>query len=180
MMECILRAKDVGVGYSPSLRGVELEEPSGGVVRVAGIDETASSSSAAVEGDLDKVGDRLACSVVTCGSGADHLEGETSSNPEVLVLACLQNRCKGVGDATPSASSWSLVCGCSSSTGESDRGGSGSDSGAEGIVEGFVSGVLKAQRRCRNPTKRVLGIGWLIVLLRGHRCCPRYNKSSMR
>lgn len=156
MMECILCAKDMGVGHSSSLSGVELETP---VIRVVGIGETASSSSAAEEGDLDNVGDRLMCSVVTHGSGADHLEGENPSEPEDLVLACLQSRCKGVGDATLSTSSWSSVCGSSSSTGESDRGSSGSGSGSEGIVESFVSGVLKARRRCRNPTKRGVGVG---------------------
>ena len=158
-MECILCAKDTGVGHSSSMSGVELETPSGGVIRVAGIGETASSSSAAVEGYLDNVGDRLACSVVTRGTGADHFEGEYPSEPEDLVLACLQSRCKGVGDATLPASSWSSVCGRSSSTGESDRGSSGSGSGSEGIVESFVSGVLKARKRCRNPTKRGVGVG---------------------
>lgn len=102
MIECILCAKDVGVGYS-SFRASESETPWGGVIRLVGIGETASSSSAAVEGDLDNVGDGLACSVVTLGS--DHLEDGDSLGPLVLVLACLQNRWKGVGDATLSTSS---------------------------------------------------------------------------
>lgn len=155
-MECILCAKDAGVGCSSSLSGVEFETPSGGVIKVVGIGETASSSSAAVEGDLNKVGDRLTCSVVTRGSGS----GEDSSGPVDFVLACLQNRCKlGVGDATLSTSSWLLDSDCSPSTSESDRGSSCSGSGSEGIGEGFVSGVLKDLKRCRNPTKRDVGVG---------------------
>lgn len=158
-MECILCARDAGVGCSSSLSGVEFETPSGGVIRVVGIGATASSSSAAVEGDLNKVGDRLTCSVVTRGSGSDCFEGEDSSGPVVFVLACLQNRCKGVGDATLSTSSWLLDRSWSSSTGGSNRGGSGSGSGSEGIGEGFASGVLKELKRCRNPTKRDAGVG---------------------
>ena len=156
MMECILCAKDMGEGCSSWLVGVE---SSGGDIRFVGIGETASSTSSAEEGDLDKVGDGLACSVVTLSSGANHLEGGNSSGPVVLVLACLQNRCKGVGDATLSAPSPSLACVCSLSTGESDRGGWDSVSGSGGIVEGFVSGVLKDLKRCRSPTKRGVGVG---------------------
>ena len=90
-MECILCAKDTGVGYSSSFGWFEPGAPSGGVIRPVGIGETASSSSVAVEGDLDNVGDGLAYSVVTLGS--DRLEGGDSSGPVVvLVLACLQNR----------------------------------------------------------------------------------------
>ena len=85
----------MGVGYSPSFREFESETSPGGVIRPVGIGETASSSSVAVEADLDNVGDGLTCSVVTLGS--DHFEGGDSS---VLALACLQNRWKGVGDAT--------------------------------------------------------------------------------
>jgi len=159
MMECILCAKDIGVGRSSTLGGVESEKPSGGVMRFVGIGETASSSSAAEEADLDKVGDGLACSVIMLGSGANHLEGGNSSGSVVLVLACLQNRCKGVGDATLSASPWSLVCVSSLSTGESDRGDCGSVSESGGITAGLVSGVLKDLKRCRNPTKRGVGVG---------------------
>ena len=157
-MECILCAKVIGDGCSPSVVGVEFETPSGGVIKLVGIGETASSSSAAEEGDLDKVGDGVAYSVVTLGSGSNHLEGGNSSGPVVLVLVCLQNRCRGVGDVMPSAPSLSLDCVCSFSTGESDRGGCGSVSGSEGIAEGLVSGVLKDLKRCRSPTKR--GVGW--------------------
>lgn len=121
IMECILCANDAGDTCSSSLGGGESEIPSGGVIKFVGIGDTASSSSAAEDGDLDRVGDGLACSVVTLGSGANHLEGGNSSAPVVLVLACLQNRCKGVGDAILSAPSSSLVCACSLSTGESDR-----------------------------------------------------------
>jgi len=158
-MECILCAKDMGVGRSSPLSGVGSGTPSGGVMRFVGIGETASSSSAAEEPDLDKVGDGLACSVVMLGSGANHLEGGNSSGSVVLVLACLQNRCKGVGDATFPAPSWSLVCVSSLSTGEPDRGGCGSVSESGGIAEGLVSGVLKDLKRCRNPTKRGVGVG---------------------
>ena len=99
-MECILCAKDVGVGYSPSFRGFESETPPEGDIRLVDIGETASRFSVAVEADLDNVGDGLACSVVRPGS--DHFEDGDSS---VLALACLQNRWKGVGDATLSTSS---------------------------------------------------------------------------
>lgn len=158
-MEWILCAKVIGDGCSPSLVGVEFETPSGGIIKLVGIGETASSSSAAEEGDLDKVGDGLAYSVSTLDSGASHLEGGNSSEPVVLVLACLQNRCRGVGDVMFSAPSPSLVCVCSSSMGESDRGGCGSVLGSEGIAEGLVSGVLKDLKRCRIPTKRGVGVG---------------------
>ena len=160
-MECILCANDMGDGCS-SPSGVGSETPSGGVIRVVGIGDTASSSSAAEDGDLDKVGDGLGCSVVTLGSRANHLEGGNSSGPVVLVLACLQKRCKGVGDAMLSAPSSSLACVRSWSIGERDRGGCGSESGSGCIVEGLVSGVLKDRKRCRNPTKRGVGagVGW--------------------
>ena len=159
IMECILCARDMGDGCSspPSRAGSEV--PSGGVIRVVGIGDTASSSSAAEDGDLDKVGDGLACSVVTLGSRANHLEGGNSSGPVVLVLACLQKRCKGVGDAMLSAPSSSLVCVRWPSIGEWDRDGCGSSSGSGGIVEGWVSGVLKDRKRCRSPTKRGVGAG---------------------
>ena len=162
MMECILCASDTGDGCSSSLSGAESEIPSGGVIRFVGIGETASSSSAAEDPDLDKVGEGLARSVVTLGSGASHLEGGNPSGPVVLVLVCLQNRCKGVGDATLSAPSSSLVCGCSFSTGVSDRVGCGSGSVSGGIAEGLVSGVLNDLKRCRSPTKRGggVGVGW--------------------
>jgi len=162
IMECILCASDIGDGCSSSLSGVGSDIPSGGVIRVVGIGDTASSSSAAEDGDLDKVGDGLACSVVTLGSRANHLEGGNSSGPVVFVLACLQKRCKGVGDATLSASSSSLVCVRSSSIGELDRGGCGSTSGSGGIAEGWVSGVPNDRKRCRSPTKRGVGagVGW--------------------
>jgi len=161
-MECILCANDMGDGCCSSPSKVGSEVPSGGVIRLVGIGDTASSSSAAEDGDLDKVGDGLGCSVVTLGSRANHLEGGNSSGPLVLVLACLQNRCKGVGDAMLSAPSASLVCVCSSSTGERDRDGCGSESGSGGIVEGLVSGVLKVRKRCRSPVKRGVGagVGW--------------------
>jgi len=158
-MECILCANDMGDGCSSSVNGVECEIPSGGVIRLVGIGDTASSSSVAEDGDLDKVGDRPACSVITLGSGADNLGVGNSSGPVVLVLACLQNRCKGVGDATLSVSSLSLVCVRSSSRGECDRGGCWSESGSGGIAEGLVSGVLKDRKRCRSPTKRGVGAG---------------------
>ena len=93
MMECILWAKDVGVGSPSSFCGI----PSGGVIRL-GIGETASSSPAAVEADLDNVGDGLNRSAVTIGS--ERLDDGDSSGPVVLALVCFQNRCKGVGDAT--------------------------------------------------------------------------------
>ena len=159
IMEWILWAKDMGDGWSSSLMGVESETPSGGVIRSVGIGETASSSSAAEEGDLDKVGDGLVCSVVTLGSGASHLEGGNSSGLIVLVLACLQKRCRGVGDAMLSAPSWSPVCACSLSTGESDRDDCSSVSGSGRTAEGLVSGVLKDLSRCRSPTKRGVGVG---------------------
>ena len=152
----------MGDGCSSSPGGVESEIPSGGVIKLVGIGDTASSSSAAEDGDLDKVGDGLACSVVTLGSRANHLGGGNSSGPVVLVLACLQNRCKGVGDATLSATSSSLVCVCSSSIGGDDRDGCSPESGSGGIVEGLVSGVLKDRKRSRSPTKRGVGagVGW--------------------
>jgi len=161
IMECILCASDIGDGCSSSLSRAGSGIPSGGVIRVVGIGDTASSSSAAEDGDLDKVGDGLGCSVVTLGSRANHLEGGNSSGPVVLVLACLQKRCKGVGDAMLSAPS-SLVCVRSSSTGERDRGGCGSESDSGGIAEGLVSGVLKDRKRCRSPVKRGVGagVGW--------------------
>ena len=158
IIECILCAKVMGDGFSPLLIGVESGTPSGGVIKLVGIGETASSSSAAEEGDLDKVGDGLACSVTTPGSDANHFEGGNSSGPVVLVLACLQNRWRGVGDVTLSAPSLSVVCVCSFSMGDSDRGGCGSALGSEGIAEGLVSGVLNDLKRCRSPTKR--GVGW--------------------
>jgi len=160
IMECILWAKDMGDGCSTSLIEVESETPSGGVIRFVGIGETASSSSVAEEGDLDKVGDGVACSVVMLGSGPSHLEGGNSSGPVVLALACLQNLCKGVGDATLSTPSLSSVCVCSLSTGEPDRGVCDSVSGSGGIVEDLVSGVLKDLKRCSNPTKRGVDVGW--------------------
>ena len=159
IIECILCAKVMGDGCSPSLIGVESETPSGGVIKLVGIGETASSSSDAEEGDLDKVGDGVAYSVPTLGSGANHLEGGNSSGPVVLVLACLQNRWRGVGEVMPSVSSPSSVCVCSFSMGESDRGGCGSVPGSGGIAEGVVSGVLKDLKRCRSPTKRGVGVG---------------------
>ena len=159
IMECILCASDTGDGCSPSLSEVEFEVLSGGVIRLVGIGETASSSSSAEDADLDKVGDELAGSTATLGSGPNHLEGGNSSGPVVLVLACLQNRCKGVGDVMPSAPSSFLVCACSLSTGEFDRGGSGSGSVSGGIAEGLASGVLKDLKRCRSPTKRGVGVG---------------------
>ena len=125
-----------------------VRDTSGGVIKLVGIGETASSSSDAEEGDLDKVGDGVAYSVPTLGSGANHLEGGNSSEPVVLVRACPQNRWRGVGEVMLSASSPSLVCVCSFSTGESDRGGCGSVPGSGGITEGFVSGVLKDLKRC--------------------------------
>jgi hypothetical protein len=158
-MECILCANDEGDGCSLSPSGVESGMRSGDVIKVVGIGETASSSSAAEDGDLDRVGDGLACSVTTFGSGANHLGGGNSSGPVVLVLACLQNRCKGVGDATLSAPSSSLVRVCLLSSGESGRGGSCSRSGSGGIVEGLASGVLKDLKRYRSPTKRGVGVG---------------------
>lgn len=158
-MECILCAKDVGDRCSPSLIVVGSGAPSGGVIRFVGIGETASSSSAAEEGDLDKVGDGLAYSVITLGSGACHLEGGNSSGLVVLDLACLQNRCKGVGDVMFSAPSSSSVCVCWLSTGESNRGGCDSVSGSEATAEDLVSGVLKDLKRCRSPTKRGVDVG---------------------
>jgi len=158
-MECILCAKVMGDGCSPSLIGVEFETPSGGVIKLVGIGETASSSSDEEEGDLDQVGDGVAYSVPTLGSGANHLEGGNSSEPVVLVLACLQNRRRGVGEVMLSASSPSLVCVCSFSMGESDRDGCGSVPGSGGITEGFVFGVLKDLKRCHSPTKRGVGVG---------------------
>ena len=159
IMECILCANDMGDGCSSSVSGVGSEVPSGGVIRLVGIGETASSSSAAEDPDLDNVGDGLACSVVTLGPRASQLEGGNSSGPVVLVLACFQNRCKGAGDATLSAPSSSLDCACSLLTGESDRGCCGSGSVSGGITEGLVSGVLKDRKRCRSPTKRGVGVG---------------------
>lgn len=156
IIECILCANDIGDGCS-SLSGAESEISSGGVIRFVGIGETASSSSSAEETDLDKVGDGLACSTDVLGSGANHLEGGNASGPVVLVLACLQNRCKGVGDATLSGPLSSLTCVGSLSASESDRGGCGSGSGSGGIAEGLVSGVLKDLKRCRSPTKRGVG-----------------------
>jgi len=158
-MECILCAKVMGDGCSPSPIGVESETPSGGVIKLVGIGETASSSSDAEEGDLDKVENGVAYSVPTLGSGVNHLEGGKSSGPVVLVLACLQNRWRGVGDVTPSVPSPSLVCVWSVSMGGSDRGGCGSVPGSGGIVEGSVSGVPKDLKRYRSPTKRGVGVG---------------------
>lgn len=161
-MECILRAKDMGDGCSPSPVWVGSEVPSGGDTRFVGIGETASSSFAAEEGDLDRVGAGLGYSVVMLASGASHLEGGNSSWSVVLVLACLQNRCKGVGDVTLSGSSSSLVCVFSLSTGDSDRGGCGSVLVSEGTADGLVSGVVKALKTCRSPAKRGVGagVGW--------------------
>ena len=158
-MECILCAKVMGDGCSPSLIGVEFEAPSGGVIKLVGIGETASSSSDAEEDDLDKVGDGVAYSVPTLGSGANQLEGGNSSEPVVLVLACLQNHWRGVGEVMLSASSPSLACVCSFLMGESDRGDCGSALGLDGITEGLVSGLLKDLKRCRSPTKRGVGVG---------------------
>ena len=159
MIEWILCARDAGVGYS-SLPGVlEPGRSSGGVIKVVGIGETASSSSAAVEADLDKVGDGLSCSVVMLGSGTVRLEGESSAGLVVLELACLQNRCRGDADVTLSTSSSSSTCGRSSSMGELEPGVSGPGSGSGGIVDGFVSGVLKDLKRCSKPVKRGVGVG---------------------
>ena len=122
MIECILCVKVMGDGYSPSLIGVESETLSGGVIKLVSIRETASSSSDAEEGDLDKVGNGIVYSVPTLGSSANHLEGGNPSGRVVLVLACLQNRWRGVGGVMLSVQSPSLVCVCSLSMGESDRG----------------------------------------------------------
>ena len=96
-------ARDASVGYSVSFSGFELEIPLGGAIKLVGIGETASSSSAAVEGDLDKVGDGLAYSVLTLGS--ERLEDGDSPGLTVFVLVCLQNCCNGAGDAMLSTSS---------------------------------------------------------------------------
>jgi len=157
-MECILCAKCVGVGRS-SLSRVGSGTPSVGVMRFVGTGGTVSSSSAAVEPDLDKVGDGPACLVIVPGSGASHLEGGNSSGSVVLVLVCLRDRCKGVGDATLSVPPRSLIPVSSLSMGESDRGGCGSVSRSGGIAEGLVSGMMKDLRRRRNPMKRSLGLG---------------------
>lgn len=158
-MECILCAKDMGDGYSSSPVWVGSEAPSGDDIRLVGIGETASSSSAAEEGDLDRVGAGLACSVVMLASGASHLEGGNSSWSAVLVLACLQNRCKGVGDAMLSGPSPSSVCVLSLSAGDSDRGGCGSVLVSGRTADGLVSGVVKALKTCRSPAKRGVGVG---------------------
>ena len=156
--ECVLCAKVMGDGCSSSLFGVEFGTPSGGVIKLVGIGETASSSSDAEEGELDKVGDGVAYSVSALGSGANHLEGGNSSEPVVLVLACLQNCWRGVGEVMLSASSPSLVCVCSFSMGESDRSDCGSALGLYGITGGSVSGLLK-DLKCRSPTKQGVGVG---------------------
>lgn len=62
----------------------------GGAIKLVCIGETASSSSTAVEGNLDNVGDEPAWSVVT--HGAEHIEG--GGSPRSAAHSRLQNRCR--------------------------------------------------------------------------------------